>query len=98
MGAKHGLPNRDGRAHCAVWERHAPSSASAGNPDPSWAVGAARNARWCSAWLRNWLSFLDRKSTRLLQSLAYLVCRLLLEKKKKKKKTYQYDKRTSEIK
>src|SRR5436853_3964821 len=29
---------------------------------------------------------LDRKSTRLLQSLRHLVCRLLLEKKKKKNK------------
>src|SRR2546425_9779259 len=31
----------------------------------------------------------DRKSTRELQSLAYLVCRLLLEKKKKKKNNHK---------
>src|SRR5687767_15545890 len=39
----------------------------------------------------------SEEHTSELQSLAYLVCRLLLEKKKKKKKMYKYNKHNYEI-
>src|SRR5205823_10938170 len=38
-----------------------------------------------------WIKLRSEEHTSELQSLAYLVCRLLLEKKKKKKKNYKYN-------
>src|SRR5229473_5159661 len=56
---------------------------------------AAPTRASCSSRAHRPASRRDRKSTRLLQSLAYLVCRLLLEKKKKIKIPYfvKFDKK-----
>src|SRR2546425_9107287 len=52
-------------------------------PDPRAAFDAVRNARAAAAVLLNPTKVRSEQHTSELQSLAYLVCRLLLEKKEK---------------
>src|SRR5205823_12401175 len=72
----------EGRPHEQL-ERHHGGHGIAGEPEDRTAAERAKGDRLAGAHR----DLPDRKSTRELQSLAYLVCRLLLEKKKKKYRT-----------
>src|SRR2546423_11895779 len=53
---------------------------SSAGPGRAWAMAAGRSAFWSRRW--PWPAPRSEEHTSELQSLAYLVCRLLLEKKK----------------
>src|SRR2546425_5970478 len=86
----HGTQGRCGNAHRAEVRRHEPHSLPLADSLLRHPAGSLLLDR---RPLDRWRKDLDRSEehTSELQSLAYLVCRLLLEKKKKKNKCIIYN-------